>query len=374
MRLSRCVSIRIGFLINPIAGMGGPVGLKGTDGADVLAAAIRRGASRHSIERARTAVKALSRKGLDLETLTVSGEMGGRVASEERLRHEVVHRTAQETTAIDTIEATKALMASGIDLLLFCGGDGTARDVVGVVDKRVPVVGIPAGVKMHSSVFAHTPEEAADLVESFVLSRATKEAEVMDVDEEAFRKGEVSARLYAVALVPDDARYVQAAKGVYASTETAGEAAEIAAFVSETMEPGILYLIGPGSTTAAIANEMGEEKTGLGVDAFMDGRMLARDLGEDDILDLIEKHPDARIVVTPIGSQGFIFGRGNQQLSPRVLRIVGKENIVIVATPTKLRGTPALRVDTGDREMDSALRGRLKVVTGYRRKTLLEVL
>ncbi|UCE91852.1 MAG: ATP-NAD kinase family protein [Methanobacteriota archaeon] len=369
------MSLRIGFLINPIAGMGGPVGLKGTDGAEALEAAVRLGAPRRSPGRAGTALRALVRKGLDLELLTSAGEMGERVASGEGFEPSVVHRPAHEavTTPEDTARATEALMNSQADLLMFCGGDGTAKDVVSIADMEVPVVGIPAGVKMHSSVFAHTPEEAADLVESFARSWRTKEAEVMDVDEEAFRRDEVSVRLYAVALIPDDVRYVQSAKAVYSDT-AAGEAEEIAAFVAEDMESGVLYVLGPGSTTAAIASELGERKTGLGVDAFVDRKPVGRDLGEEGLLELLRTRRDARIVVTPIGSQGFIFGRGNQQISPNVLRAVGKENIMVVATPTKLRDTPVLRVDTGDRQMDDLLRGRIRVVTGYGRRALLEVL
>ena len=366
--------MRIGFLVNPIAGMGGRVGLKGTDGSETLEAALRRGARRTSPARAMKALEALARKVLDIELLTCSGEMGGRVASETGLEHRVVRFCPDETASEDTIESTKAMLAAGARLILFSGGDGTARDVVGVVDKDVPVVGIPAGVKMHSSVFAHTPEEAADLVEDFVRSGAVREAEVMDVDEEAFRRGDVSSKLFALALVPDDIGHMQQSKAVYKSKDAADEAAEIAAYVSDTMEPGRLYILGPGSTTEAIAFELGAKKTGLGVDAFADRKLIATDLSEEGLLGLLKDHPSATVVVTPIGSQGFIFGRGNQQLSPEVLRIVGRENIVVIATPTKLRGTPALRVDTGDGELDAALRGPIKVVTGYKRRTLAEVL
>ena len=181
-------------------------------------------------------------------------------------------------------------------------------------------------------------------------------------------------RLHAIALIPDDLRYSQSSKAVYSDTTAAAEAEEIAAFMTETMEPGVLYILGPGSTTAAIAHELGEEKTGLGVDAFIDGKLAAADLGEEGLMELVRAHDDARIVVTPIGSQGFILGRGNQQISPRVIEAVGKEHIVVVATPTKLRDTPVLRVDTGDGQIDELLRGHMKVVSGYRRKALLEVL
>lgn len=368
--------MRIGFLVNPIAGMGGRVGLKGTDGHEALQEAKRMGASRRSPERARAAIRALSLKGLEVDLLTGGGEMGERVASEEGFDPEVVHVPSDEanTTKEDTTKATESLLSSGVDLVVFSGGDGTARDIVAVADMKVPIVGIPAGVKMHSSVFAHTPEGAADLVESFAKGRRTMEAEVMDVDEDAFRRGEVSVKLYAMAVVPDDVRYVQSAKAVYSDAAAATEAVEIAVFMAETMEPGVLYIVGPGSTTAAVASELGERKTGLGVDAFLDGKLVGSDLNEDGLLEALRTHGSARIVVTPIGSQGFIFGRGNQQISPRVIRAVGAQNVVVIATPTKLRHTPVLRVDTGDAQVDETLRGHIRVVTGYRRKALLEVL
>lgn len=368
--------MRIGFVINPIAGMGGPVGLKGTDGAEILDAAVRLGASRRSPERARAALRALSLKGLDIELLTSADEMGARVASEEGLRHSVVHSpvSGANTTGEDTVRATEAFLREGANIVLFCGGDGTARDIVAAADAEVPIVGIPAGVKMHSSVFSHTPAEAADLVESYVRGNRTTEAEVMDVDEEAFRKGEVSVKLHAIALIPDDLRYSQSSKAVYSDATATSEAEEIAVFMTETMESGVLYILGPGSTTAAIAHELGEEKTGLGVDAFIDGKLAAADLSEEGLMDLVRVHGDAMIIVTPIGSQGFIFGRGNQQISPRVIEAVGEEHIVVVATPTKLRDTPVLRVDTGDSQMDDSLRGHMKVVSGYRRKAMLEIL
>lgn len=368
------MSVPIGFLINPIAGMGGPVGLKGTDGLDALEAARRLGAKRTAPDRARLAMRALSLKRLDIDILTCSGAMGERVATQEGFVADVVHRVSAETTAEDTVEGARAAIKAGARLIVFCGGDGTARDILTAADKRIPIVGIPAGVKMHSSVFANTPEEAADLIESFARSGAVREAEVMDVDEESFRRGAVSSKLYGLALVPDDVRHLQSAKAVYATKTAADEAKEIAAFISDTMEPGVLYILGPGSTTETIADELGEEKTGLGVDAYIDRKSLAADLSEEGILDLLGQHGRARIVVTPIGSQGFIFGRGNQQLSPEVLETVGTDNIVIVATPTKLRETPFLRVDTGDSRLNEALRGTVKVVTGYKRRTLMKVL
>ena len=257
--------------------------------------------------------------------------------------------------------------------MLFCGGDGTARDVVDAVGPNTPVVGIPGGVKMHSSVFAIHPEEAADLVESFLRSGRTSKAEVVDVDEGAFRAGISRPRLYAVATVPDDEAHLQPTKSTYEGTDAAAEADELGGYIAESMQPGVLYIIGPGSTTEAVARAIDKDKTLLGVDAYVDREIVGRDLAEKDILRLLEEHEDRMIIVTPIGAQGFVFGRGNQQLSAQVLRAVGVDRVTVIATPTKLRSTPVLRVDTGNAELDKAFKRPFKVITARGRRKLVRV-
>lgn len=367
------VTLKIGFVVNPIAGMGGRVALKGTDGADVQDEARRRGAVPWSPERARLTLKALLEKQLDIEILTCSGDMGELLLEKEGFEMEVVCRVPPETTADDTKRAAKAFLDEGIELVLFCGGDGTARDIVEVVGDRITIVGIPAGVKMHSSVFALRPEDAADLVEDFVRTGRVRDAEVMDLDEGDFRRGISNPRLFALASVPDDERHLQATKSAFHGLAASEEANELAAYVAEVMTDGVLYILGPGGTTQAIAKAMSQDKTPLGVDAYLDRRLVGADLSEKEVLALINEHPESMIIVTPIGAQGFIFGRGNQQLSAEVIRAVGLENIMVVATPTKLQGTAALRVDTGDGALDVSLRKPVKVVTGYRRRKLVNI-
>jgi predicted polyphosphate/ATP-dependent NAD kinase len=365
--------VRIGVLVNPIAGMGGPLALKGTDGEQILRRVQASGRERTSPERFLRAANRLARSPLQLEALCASGEMGEEELREAGITHRVVYQAPESTTREDTLACVRLFVDEGVDLIVFAGGDGTARDIVEVVGTKVPMVGVPSGVKMHSGVFANSPEEAADLVASFARAGSTREAEVMDVDEEAFRKDIVSTRLYAVAAVPDDSDHLQPSKQSFGSGSARDEVEEIGQYMADIMEPGVLYILGPGSTTASIAEALAQGKTLLGVDAYRDGRRVGQDMDERALLSALGGGDTARIVVTPIGAQGFVFGRGNQQLSPDVIRRVGRENLIIIATPTKLRHTPDLRVDTGDAALDADLSGKVRVVTGYRRKRLVSI-
>ncbi len=347
--------------------------MKGTDGEQVLKEARARRAQKASPARAREALAAINRKRLPVDFLACSGEMGGDELTESGIPFETVLKPGPTTSSADTIEAVKRFISRGAELILFAGGDGTARDVVSVVGTRVPIIGIPSGVKMHSAVFAQKPEEAADLLESFEISRATREVEVMDVDEESYRQGMLQARLYALARVPDDVEHLQSSKAVYHSGTGDDEAEELGHFVAESMERGTYYILGPGSTTAAITKHLAEAKTLLGVDVVLDGKTVLQDASEESLLAALGRGFRAVVIVTPIGSQGFIFGRGNQQISARVLKQVGSQNVWVIATPTKLAGTPILRVDTGDKELDETFRGRMRVLTGYKRKKLVPV-
>jgi len=273
----------------------------------------------------------------------------------------------KETTAEDTVEAAKRITDAGADLLIFCGGDGTARDILDAVDTKLPVLGVPTGVKMHSAVFAVDPKAAARISTEFLWEELPlREAEVMDVDEEAFREGRLSARLYGYMLTPYEPSLIQGAKMASPMTESeVRNQAAIAIYIIENMEPHVIYIIGPGTTTRTIADLLDEEKTLLGVDLFCNKKLVAKDVNEKQILKEIQGKT-AKIIVTPIGGQGFIFGRGNQQISPAVIRRVGQNNIVVVATKDKLRNLKSLRVDTGDPKLDDAFRGYIKVTTDYR--------
>lgn len=354
---------RIGLVINPVAGMGGSVGLKGTDNA--VAEARRRGARPHAPERAKTAL-ALLAKGADLAFVTCSGAMGeDSLRGAGITRYRVLYHYTGESSSSDTKKAVRMFLDSGVDLVLFCGGDGTARDVFDITGREVPILGIPAGVKMYSAVFAVDPASAADLVLAFDRDHL-RDAEVLDVDEEAYRANQLKTRLHGIARTPVLAGKMQAAKQVYEEQDEERAKAAIAQFIEEIMLPGTLYIIGAGTTTEAIARRFGLKKTLLGVDAVRDRRLVAADCDEKTLLSLAEKSPDTRIILSPIGAQGFILGRGNQQISARLVRSIGVNKLIVVATPHKLAQTPFLYVDSGDAELDREFGDSFQVISGYR--------
>ncbi len=350
--------LKLGFLINPIAGMGGRVALKGTDG--VVEEAIRRGAEPVTPGKARRFLESI--RGEDLHFLTASGSMGEDILREFQFKYEVVYEAPAKTSADDTKNACREFMSRGVDLVVFVGGDGTARDVVSAVDSEVPILGVPSGVKMYSSVFCLRPEKCGEIIDAYARGEAKlRDGEVLDIDEDAYRNNVLRIKLYGFAKVPYVEDAVQSSKSEYGAEDEEDKEA-IAEFFEENVESGVLYLLGAGTTVAKIAEKLGVEKTLLGVDAYYEGRIIARDLDEKSILELLNSYPRAKLVVTPIGAQGFVFGRGNQQLSERVLCRIGKENILIVATPLKISQISKLRMDLDNCEN---LRGYYKVLMGY---------
>lgn len=374
----------IGLIVNPIAGIGGRVGLKGTD--DVLNEALELGGMPVAPEKMSKFLDALllllRNKSLDkIKWLTCSNSMGESYL--ERFGDgpwvwDVVYTPGDPTTADDTKSACRILLNREVRLIVFCGGDGTARDVWEVVENKIPIIGIPSGVKMHSGVFGMNPEAVAFIILRFLLGELDiGDGEILDLDEERYRKGEWHIRLFGTASVPSEPSYVQVGKMHAEAVPEEDARTEIAEHIAEEMEENkdTLYVLGSGSTIAAISEEVGVDYSLLGVDAVYRGRLVGRDLNEEQLLSLLEKYEKVRLVLTPIGAQGFILGRGNLQLSPRVIRRMGLEEIVIVCTPGKLRRTPLLRIDTGDDDLDEEFRSReyLTVVTGYRTMKLCRI-
>ena len=368
---------KLGVIVNPVAGMGGRVGLKGSDGIDILRQARKLGAQPESPHRAVDALKVVAQIKDRIEVITCPGEMGEAECRRAGISATVLDSPGSgQTTPEDTHNAAREMAAQGIDLLLFAGGDGTARNVYGAIGDQVPVLGIPAGVKIHSAVYAVSPKYAGEVAVMFLEGKLSvlSEAEGMDIDEDAFRQGVVAARLYGYLRVPQESRYVQSVKAGGARSEKQslqGIADEVLRLMDE--QHGC-YIIGPGTTTRAIMQALGLNNTLLGVDTVHNKRLVASDMSEHDLIDIVSRQR-ATIVVTIIGGQGHVFGRGNQQLSPRVIRAVGKENILVIATKEKLTllsGRPLL-VDTGDEDLNQELSGYMRVTVGYQEYVMYKV-
>ncbi len=366
---------RLGLLINPVAGLGGSVALKGSDGEGTTQQALSLGAKPQAAIRTASALKVLPRD--SVEVITYPHEMGEDLATELGFSVKVIGKiNAGCTSAEDTERAVKELIAEGIDLLLFAGGDGTARNICNATPDNFPVLGVPAGVKIHSGVYAVTPKAAGEIVAMLVKGELVTlaEQEVRDIDEDAFREGRVRAKYFGELLVPMEHRYLQQVKNGGSKEVESLVLADIAAYIAESLEPNTRYIMGSGTTVAAVMEEIGLANTLLGVDVIENSQLIARDCTAQQLLELTEG-VSAKLLVTVIGGQGHILGRGNQQLSPALIRRIGRDNIIVVATKTKLtelQGRPLI-VDTGDEVLDRSLAGLIPVVTGYRDSILYRI-
>ncbi|ABN62237.1 ATP-NAD kinase family protein [Shewanella baltica] len=371
------IRFRLGLVINPLAGLGGCVGLKGSDG--VADEALALGAEPKAALRMMQALEVIRDYADDIEVITALGIMGEDVAKSLGFTTRVVYQTPDKTQALDTQAVVRALLDEPLDLLLFAGGDGTARDVYSVfeqatIDDKLPVLGVPAGVKIHSGVYGITPHASGMVVKMLLDGELVSlmSADVMDIDEVAFRQGTVRAKRFGELLVPAEPRYVQAVKmGGKEVDELV--LADIAADVINQMEDE-LYIMGSGSTVAFVMEELALDNTLLGVDLIQDKNLVGSDLTANELLELTQDKP-TKLVITLIGGQGHILGRGNQQLSSELIRRIGKDNIIILATKTKLKaldGRPLI-VDSGDPKLDSELGGYYKVTTGYHDYVMYQV-
>jgi len=361
-----------GLIVNPIAGMGGRVGLKGTDGSDILEEAVNRGAVSWAPERVHSSLLKLGK--VDVNWVTWGDDMGEIILKELGYDPKVLGSAVKEvTSASDTREAARVMMEYSVDLIVFAGGDGTAADIVEVVGTRVPVLGIPSGVKMFSGVFAATPAKAAEVLLMFLRGETVLvEREVMDIDEKAYREGRLSASLRGIALTPYVSSLIQNGKDTATGDNLELMKESIAARIVEEMKQDAYYVLGPGSTVTKVAEFLGVEKTVLGIDILLNRKLVAVDVDEKTLLETVKG--DAFIILSPLGGQGTLLGRGNQPISPTVLRKVGLENIIAIATPQKLLVLKTLSVDTGDSELDSELRGYRRVIVGYHETKVMKVI
>ena len=368
---------KLGVLVNPFAGIGGALALKGSDGAEIREKALAMGAEQKANEKMAKALSILEALSGQFTVVTASGEMGETVCESLGISYEVLYTpNAEQTEGEDSERAAKAMIEANVDLLLFAGGDGTARNVCSVVGTQVPVLGVPAGCKIHSGVYCVSPSAAGQVVSQMIAGELVSEmdAEVRDIDEKAFREGKVIAKHYGEMRVPAELTYVQAVK-MGGKEDEALVLDDIAAYVSEIMsdEPDTYFVMGSGSTVGAVMEFLGLDNTLLGVDVVKQGELVASDVTASELITLTQDKP-TKVILTVIGGQGHILGRGNQQLSPAFIRQIGKQNMLVVATKQKLQalnGKP-LRLDSSDAALDTELAGAFTVITGYKDKVLCQ--
>jgi len=377
--LSPMKIMKLGVIVNPIAGMGGRVGLKGTD--SVLKEAIAKGAEPIAPKRATEFLQKLkeNKTKTRIEISTCPGIMGQKEAEAASFPVQILPmKIIGETSAEDTKNAVRLLIAAKVDLIVFVGGDGTAKDIFDAMQGcgEVPVLGVPSGVKMYSGIFAVNPSDAVDVILAFIENRAEiTDFEIMDVDEKAIRSDAFSVKLHGLMKGPFVPMRIQGSKQI--SPETVDEKENqtaTARFVIEEMQPEATYILGPGTTVKRIAELLGVEKTVLGVDVYKKGKVIL-DVDEKRILEEVDDWRTTWIILSPIGHQGILLGRGNQQISPEIIKHVGKQRIIVAATKSKLQSIEGsiLRVDTGDAEVDKILRGYIRIVTDYKEWRIIPV-
>jgi predicted polyphosphate/ATP-dependent NAD kinase len=366
---------RLGLIVNPIAGMGGPAGQKGTDGTAAVGRARELGVAPLAAARAERALRKLLPLGDRIAVVAAAGEMGADLARRLGFATETIGAPRDDTGPDDTRSAARAMASSGVDLLLVAGGDGTARDILSAAPD-LPLLGIPTGVKMHSAVFAASPEAAGQVAAEVLRDPAAarwRQAEVMDIDEDLLREGHVAARLFGYARAPEERRLMQNCKVRSAGDDGAALDA-LANRIVAGMDPSTLYVLGCGETMRRIKRRLGGEGTLLGVDVALGGRLIATDVDEARLLRVTADAP-TRVIVSVTGGQGFVFGRGNQQIGAALLRRIGRDAVTIAAGQRKLTDLdPAcLRVDTGDTAVDAMLAGYVRVETAPGRSMMMRI-
>ena len=370
--------MKIGLIINPIAGMGGKAGLKGTDGAEVLAQAISLGAKRESASRTEQVLLPLARLNRRFSIMTCSGEMGEDTCKKLGITPKlIIEVTIGNTTRSDTIKAVHKLVESRVALILFSGGDGTACDILTALPQEIPILGIPAGVKMHSAVFGTSPSAVATLVSRIIKKGSAqfpvRSAEIMDLDEDLRRHDEIRTKLMGYATIPSDRFLMQNPKS-YAITDDELSIAGISEYLVEHLDSTATYIVGPGRTTQKFLERIGVSGTLLGIDILRGEELIGRDVNHRQLEELSDDN-SLYIITGIIGGQGFLFGRGNQQITPLVIRRVQKQNILVIASPEKISSLERQRllIDTGDKNLDSELTGYIKVRANKYQAFILKV-
>jgi predicted polyphosphate/ATP-dependent NAD kinase len=370
--------MKIGLIINPVAGIGGPVGLKGSDGIEIQNLALLKGGSYQSNNKSKIALNQLKDIKEEIFFITGYGEMGERLLKELGFSYRVIGPQKNSTTYHDTEKLARDMLKHGVELLVFAGGDGTARNIYNAIALKLPCIGIPAGVKIHSAVYANNPKDAGIAIKQFIMNKdsiSLIDSEVMDIDEEKFRQNIVEARLYGYLKVPYAKNLMQQSKASvkFSEYDIEGIADEVEDRIQSNPKD-VCYVFGTGGTSYSILKRLGYKGSLLGVDVLYNGKLIIKDGTEQEIYDFV-KNKEIVLILTVIGGQGHIFGRGNQQLSPRIIKLVRKENIWIVSTADKIYSLPGnvLRVDTSDEDLDKKIAGYYKVVVGWQEQIVCQV-
>ena len=395
--------MRIGVVVNPDAGLGGKLGFKGSDGraeeARAAGAEDRAGPRMaHALNAFSTLLQgSLNRTESNITLVGWEGRMGGTWVGDQndKLSFEPIGTTPETTADSDTHDLVCALIKAEVEAILYAGGDGTTRDIVNALEsmgpkaQEVPLIGVPGGVKMHSGCFATTPKAAAEVALAFILGDLRCAiTEVMDLDEDVYQEGVWKVRMYGEAWTPSSPRFMQGAKEQVERSSEVDTIEGLAHHVQTLLEdnPELMIVWGSGGTLRRMGEHVNLELTLLGIDAqgpdIAGQRTLYADLNEQDLLNVLAKHVDENgapkprlLLLSPMGGQGFLIGRGNLQLSPEVLRVIEFENILGVATPSKLIGLQAVRIDTGDPELDSEFQAKrfVKILQGFRTTRLIRI-
>jgi len=368
------IKFKLGLIINPYAGIGGSVGLKGSDGDEIRAQALALGAEARALARVERCLAILKEFSSNIHIYCFAGDMGATSAKACGFNYTLVGKPqTNPSSALDTIAATKALITESVDIILFAGGDGTARNIADALQQvgkeQQVVLGVPSGVKMHSGVYAITPEAAGEILLCLLKKQLVnvQACDVRDIDEAAFREGKVKARMYASMYAPLLPQFLQQVKNSGAAQDELVKL-DIAHYLIDNLLDDILYIVGPGSTTKVFLEQLGVEGSLLGVDVILNRELIAADVSAQQLRDLIAHHvSDVHLIITAIGGQGHIIGRGNQQLAVDILRAIPRQNIHIIATKEKilsLHNRPLL-VDSNDPDFDKSFSGYQSVLVGY---------
>lgn len=354
--------MKVGFFVNPLAGFGLTSNRKGSDGLKLTSVE-----ESSSFRKAQKLISLL--KGEDIFYYTPQGTMGSDILQESGVTQlEVITRPGPETTAKDTINFIEALCRRDAELIIFVGGDGTARDVLSANACDLPAIGVPAGIKMYSSVFSINVESASRLIKSISDGHYdVRKCEVVDIDEQKFGLGKLDIMLYGELSTPVSQYMVSQSKAEYSQVNSEG----ISEYLGEKMEPGKCYIIGPGSTCKSVLPSSEQQTNLLGVDILIDSKVVVSDADERTIFHFASER-ESFIIVSPIGGQNFLLGRGNRQISGRVVESVGWDHVWVISSQEKLREMANLFVDI-DNSTSITIPKFIKVLYGYGRFKVLPV-